>query len=106
MRRMASAAKKINPQHLKGKPEAKIVTVLHDESDKILCFCYHSFVPGFICRFKNEIPKLVTESNQDRGFDKLVTSNKFQTRIQKRIKRKKLDPNFRLTWDNDDAEYS
>ena len=98
MRRMASAAKQINPQHLKGKPEAKIVTVLHYESDKILCFGYHRFVPGFICRFKNEIPKLVTESNQDRGFDKPVTSNQLQTKMHKIIKGKKLDPNVHLTW--------
>ena len=98
--------KKNNPKHLKGKSEAEIVTVLHYEANKFMNFKCHNFTPELICMLKNEFSKLVTESNWDHDFDKLVTSNQFQTRIQKKIKRKKLDPNFRLTWDNDDAEYS
>ena len=49
---------------------------------------------------------MVSESNQGHDFDKLVTSNQFETRTQKIIKRNKLDPNVRLTWQNDDAEYA
>ena len=74
---MASAAIFFNPQYLKGKPEAETVTVLHYEAEKFLPFNYHHFTPEFICRLKNEYPKLVAESNQDHDFDKLVTSNQF-----------------------------
>ena len=106
MIRMASSAKKINTQHLKGESEAEIVTVIQHEVDKLLHLNCHNFIPEFIRWLKNEFPKMVDESNRDQDFDKLVTLNKLQTRIQKIIKRKKLDPNVRLTWESGDAEYA
>ena len=59
MIRMASATKKINPQHLKGKSEAEIVTDLHYEAEKLLHFNYHHFTPDLICRLKNAFPYMV-----------------------------------------------
>ena len=85
-----------NTQHLKGKSEAYNVIVLHYEAKKLLYFNYRNFIPEFILWLRNEFPNIVAESNQDHDFDKLVTSNQFQTRIQKIIKRKKLDPNVCL----------
>ena len=106
MRIMTSAAIFFNYQHLKGKPEAEIVTVIHYETEKLLHFNYHNFTPEFICRLKNGFTKLVDEFNRDHDFDKLVISDQFQTSMQKRIKGKKLDPNVQLTWNNDDYEYA
>ena len=42
-RRMYSAAIFLNPQILKGKPEAEIVTVIHYEADKLMHFNCHCF---------------------------------------------------------------
>ena len=103
---MASDANKLNPQHVKGKSEYEIVTFLHYEAKKLLNFNYHNFTPELIRWLNNELPNMVAEYNRYHDFDKLLTSNKFQTRIHKIIKRKKLDPNIRLTWETGDAEYS
>ena len=42
---MASAEKNFNPQHLKGKSEAEIVTVLQYDSEKLLYFTDHRCTP-------------------------------------------------------------
>ena len=106
MRRMASAEFFFNPQNLKRKSEAKIVTVLHYKTDKLLHLSYHQYIPEFTYWLKNEFTKIVAKSNRYNEFDKLVISNKFQTRMLNIIKRKKLDPNTRSAWNNDDAEYT
>ena len=89
MRIMDSAAIFFNYQHLKGKPESEIVTVLHYDAEKLLHLNYHHCTPYLICQLKNEFTKLVAESNWDNDLAKLATSNQFQTRTQKIIKRKK-----------------
>ena len=103
---MASDANKLNPQHVKGKSEYEIVTFLHYEAKKLLNFNYHNFTPELIRWLNNELPNMVAEYNRYHDLDKLLTTNKFQTRIHKIIKRKKLDPNVRLTWESGDAEYA
>ena len=95
-----------NPQHLKGKSEAEIVTVLHYEAKKLLNSNYYHFTPGCIRWLKNEFPNMVSESNRDHDFDKILTLNQFQTSMKKIIKRKKLDHNVCLMWENDDDEYA
>ena len=95
-----------NPQHFKGKLEAEIATVIHHKAKKLLHYNYHYFSPEFIRRPKNEFSKLVSASHLDHDFDKIINPNQFQNRIQKRIKRKKLDPNVLLTWYNNDSGYA
>ena len=70
--------------------ESDIVTVLHYEAEKLLYFNYHNFTPEFIRQLNNEFTKLVAESNWDHDFDKLVTSNQFKTRIQKKNQKKQI----------------
>ena len=55
---MVSARFFFNPQHMKGKTEAEIVTVIPYEVEKLIHFNYTHFTPAFICLLMNEFPRL------------------------------------------------
>ena len=55
---------------------------------------------------KKELPKIVEETNNDHDLDTIKPSKLFQTWMEKKRKRKKLDENTNLDWKMDDGEYA
>ena len=106
VRQMVDASQIFNPIFLKGKSDTEIVTVLHPLVDKLIHFGYPQFTEDFLNQMKKEIPKLLNEVNRHHDLDEIKPSKLFKTRMQKRIKKKKLPPNTILDWKKDDGEYS
>jgi hypothetical protein len=103
---MVKAAEIFNPMLLKGTSNTEIVTHLHILADKLNYFNYPQFMQDFIKHFKKEIPKVVQEANRDSDLDRITSSQRYQTWMQRRIKRKKLEWGVELDWKKDDGEYA
>ena len=83
-----------------------IVTTLHYLADKLRYFGYSYFSEAFITRLKREMKDVVQEAKHYHDLDRINPSKTFMTRMECRIKRKKLDNDHGLTWKDDDAEYA
>ena len=90
VRQIVDTSQIFNPIFLKGKSDTEIVTVLHPLVDKLIHFDYPQFTEDFLNQMKKEIPRLLNEVNRYHDFDEIKPSNLFKTRMQKRIKKKKL----------------
>ena len=106
MRVMSEAAQIFNPLFLAKMNDADIVTVLHYWADKLTAFGYRHFNDKFIKNLKKEMPSLVKEAKRDHDLDRIPSSRQYQTRMQRRIKRKNLPTDSSLDWRNDAGEYA
>ena len=106
IRQMAEAAQIFNPIFLSGHTDAEIVTKLHLLIDKLIYFGYKQFTERFIKQLKKEIPEVVKEADRDHDLDRIDCSTQFKTRMQRRIKRKKLNKDSVVDWKLDDGEYA
>jgi hypothetical protein len=52
------------------------------------------------------MPRLVREARRDHDLDRIPPSEEYKTRLQNRIRRKKLDDDAVLNWTDDAGEYS
>ena len=91
---------------LAGKSDAEVVTVLNPLANQLKFFGYTRFTEEFIDKLKMELPKIVEEANKDHDLDKIVPSMQYKSRMEKRIRKKKLDKDTVLDWKFDDGEYS
>ena len=82
------AAKIFDPLFLTGKSDAEVITMLHPLADKLLYVGYTHFKEYFIVQLKRELPRIVEETNKDHDLDTIKPSKLFQTRMEKRRKRK------------------
>ena len=89
MRVMAEAAQIFNPIFLATLSDADIESTLHFLADKLVAFGYRHFHPRFIKDLKNEMHDVVREAKRDHDLGRLKASDKYKTRLQRRIKRKK-----------------
>ena len=103
---MADTAKFFTPIFLTGISDDEVITILNPLADQLKYFGYTHFTQDFIDKLKKELPKLVEEANHDHDLDKIKPSRTFKSRMEKRIRRKKLDKNTVLDWKLDDGEYS
>ena len=103
---MAEAARIFDPLFLAGKSDAEIITILHPLAYTLIHFGYTHFTDDFIVQLKKKIPNIVEEANKEHDLDTIKPSTLFQTRMEKRMKRKKLDKNTVLDWKMDDREYA
>lgn len=76
------------------------------DAENLPSFGYPEFDDKFIQQLKKEIPDVVEEAIRDHDLDCLHTSDQYQTRMQKRRKRKNLDGEEELDWKLDDGEYA
>ena len=106
IRQMAEAAQIFNPIFLSGHTDAEIVTKLHLLIDKLIYFGYKQFTERFIKQLKKEIPEVIKEADRDHDLDRIDCSTQFKTRMQRRIKRKKLNKDTVVDWKLDDGEYA
>ena len=104
---MSEAAQIFNPLFLKNMNDTTIVTELHFLADKLSFFGYDQFSKRFILKLKKEMKQLVNEAKRNHDLDKIKSTKQFKTRIEMRIKRKKINrDNNNLTWRHDDPEYA
>ena len=89
MRVMAEAAQIFNPIFLATLSDADVESTLHFLADKLVAFGYRHFNPRFIKDLKNEMHDVVREAKRDHDLGRLKASDKYKTRLQRRIKRKK-----------------
>ena len=106
MRVMSEAAQIFDPIFLSKQSTADIVTVLHFLADKLSVFNYRQFDEQFMERLKKEMPKLVKEAKADHDLDRIPSTRQYQTRMQKRIRRKNLPKDTVLDWKRDAGEYA
>ena len=106
IRQMASVAQMFNPLYIKDMTEADVIVNLYELADKLKHFKYRHFNATFIRRLKLEMLSVVAEARNFHDLDKYKPSDKFKTRMAKRVKRKDLDSDHGLTWKDDDAEYA
>ena len=106
IRQMVDAAKIFNPIFLTGHSDAEIINIIYPLADKLSYFGYNMFTEEFIAQLKKEMTKVVAEADLDHNLHGISTSKTYKTRMQKRVKRKKLEHNIELDWRKDDGEYA
>jgi len=106
MREMSEAAQMFNPIFLAKMSDADIVVTLHYLADKLTAFDYRHFDDKFIKKLKKEMPSVVEEAKGDHDLDRIPSSRQYQTRMQRRIKRKNLPADSNLDWKADAGEYA
>lgn len=106
MRVMSEAAQIFDPIFLSKQSTADIVTVLHYLADKLLVSNFRHFNEKFMDRLKKEMPGLVKEAKSDHDLDRIPSTRQHQTRMQTKIKRKKLPKDTVLDWKKDAGEYA
>ena len=106
IRQMVKAAKIFNPLYLTGHSDADIITILYPLADKLIHFGCIIFTEGFITQFKKEIPNVVKVADEDHNLDNINSSKQCGNRMQKRIKKKRKEPNTELDWKEEDGEYA
>ena len=103
---MDEATQLFNPIFLSGHTDAETVTKLHLLIDKLTYFGYKNFTDTFITQLTKEIPEVVKESVRNHDLDRIDCSMQLNLRMQRRIKRKKLNKDCVLDWKLDDGEYA
>ena len=105
---MAEAAQIFNPIFLSKMTTADIPTVLDDLANKLTAFGFRHFDEKFLKKLKKEMPALVKEAKANHDLDSIPPTRKYQTRLQKRIRKKKLDRSgaAALSWKDDAGEYA
>ena len=106
IRQMVDAAKIFNHIFLTGYSDAEIINIIYPLADKLSYFGYNMFTEEFIAQLKKEMIKVVAEADLDHNLHGISTSKTYKTRMQKRVKRKKLEHNIELDWRKDDGEYA
>ena len=102
MRKALNGCKLFDPMFLKGK-ENEIHTLLYLIND-LSFFKYTAFNEGFFVSMKNELPLAIEHANMAFEWDTIETCKQFQTRMQKRKKRYKLEANDILDCRDDPGE--
>ena len=106
MREMAEAAQIFNPLYLCKMTTADIVTVLPDVTDKLKACQFHQFDTKFFTNLRKEQPFVVAAAKRDHDLAKIPSTRQYLTRMQRRIKRKKLEKGATLDWKEDAGDYS
>jgi hypothetical protein len=106
IRQMSEASLIFDPIELSKLSDADIVTVNYHRADKLDFFRYRHFDDNFKQQLRHEMPRLVREAKRDHDLDRIPPSKEYKTRLQKRIRRKKLDDDAVLNWMDDAGEYS
>ena len=87
-------------------PTADIVTVLYDLADKLKVFGYRHFNERFFVNLRKEIVDVVKEAKTDHDLDRIPSTRRYETRMQGKIKRKKLPSDSTMDWKEDAGEYA
>ena len=72
----------------------------------IKVFGYNCFTHKFIDTLKMELLNIVEETNFDHDLDKIVLSMEYKFRMEKRVRRKRLDEDTVLDWKLNTGDYS
>ena len=105
MREMSEACQMFDPLYLCNMSTADVVTVLHALTEKLAVIGFRQFDESFIDRLCKEQAKVVKEAKRDHDLDRIPASRQYQTRLQKRIRRKKLPTNgTEVDWKKDAGE--
>ena len=84
-----------------------VVTVLHALAEKLAVIGFRQFDESFIDKLCKEQGKVVKEAKRDHDLDRIPASRQYQTRLQKRIRRKKLPTHgTEADWKKDAGEYA
>ena len=89
LREMSEAALIFDSIFLSKQSAADIVNVLHYLADKLRVSKFPHFNESFMKSLNKEMPKLFNEAKGDHDLDRIPSTRKYQTRMQKRIKRHK-----------------
>ena len=73
--------------------------------DKLKSFDYRHFTDKFLDSLKDELPKLVAAAKKDHDLERMKPSERYKTRLQKRIKRLDKEESD-MHWKDDSAEYA
>lgn len=107
MRVMSEAVQIFDPLYLCKMSTADVVTVLYALAEKLMVFGFPQFNESFIEKLRKEQPKVVREAKKDHDLDRIPSTRQYQTRLQKRIKRKKLHlQGTEVDWKRDAGEYA
>ena len=82
------------------------MTVLHELTDLLTVFGFRIFTPRFLAELRKEQPKVVNEAKRDHDLARIPSTRQYLTRMQKRIRRKKLEKGTILDWKQDAGEYA
>ena len=69
-------------------------------------FGYTKFDDKVIEKLQKEMHKVVREAKKDHNLDRSPSTRTYQTRTQRRIKRRKLEGDVQLSWKDDAGEYA
>ena len=105
MREMSEACQMFDPLFLCKMSTADVVTVLHALAEKLAVIGFRQFDESFIDKLCKEQAKVVKEAKRDHDLDRIPASRQYQTRLQKRIRRKKLPTHgTEVDWKKDAGE--
>ena len=82
------------------------MTILHDLAEKLTVSGFRHFDKKFFKILEKEMPKLVKDAKADHNLARIPSTRQYQTRMQKRIKRKNLSKDTVLDWKKDVGEYA
>ena len=74
--------------------------------DDLVYFEYRNFTANFLTKMKKELPSAIDHANQDYDWESIKPSKQYETRLDKRRKRRKLSKDFQFDWKNDPGEKS
>ena len=106
MRKMSEAAQIFDPIFLSKLSTSDIVTVLYELTDMLTVFGFRQFDDRFMKALRKEQPHLVKEAKRDHNLEKIPSTRQYQTRMQRRIRRKQLEKDTVLDWKQDAGEYA
>ena len=97
----ARACQFLDPLILKELPIGELELLVDDLS----YFQFDAFTPAFIAGVKEELKRAKEEANKEFDFDESIPrTRRYETRLDRAIKRRKLQPDHAFDWKKDPGE--
>ena len=100
LKRAATSCQVFNPFVLKEWNLASLEILI----DNLVYFEYRHFTEKFISKMKKEIPIAIEHTNHYNDWESTKPTTHYETRLDKRRKRRKLKNNHQFDWKNDPGE--